>query len=68
MEKKQDFKNSLKTDLNYQTQVDVFMPHKPKIIVDGPMHPTAHMEQHELQEEYEEILNKVMGEEDNERE
>ena len=50
MEKKQDFKNSLKTDLNYQTQVDVFMPHKPKIIVDGPMHPTAHMEQHELQE------------------
>ena len=26
MEKKEDFKNSLKTDLNYETQVDVFMP------------------------------------------
>ena len=68
MEKKEDFKNSLKTDLNYQTQVDVFMPHKPKIIVDHPIHPTAHMEQEELKEAYNRIYKEVLGKEDDERE
>lgn len=42
-------------NMNYETLVDSFMPHKPKIIVDRPIHPERRMEEQELLEEYERI-------------
>lgn len=42
-------------NMNYETLVDSFMPHKPKIIVDRPIHPERCMEEQELLEKYEEI-------------
>lgn len=42
-------------NMNYETLFDSFMPHKPKIIVDRPIHPERCMEEQELLEEYERI-------------
>ena len=41
--------------MNYETIVDSFMPHRPRIIVDHPIHPERCMEEQELLEEYEKI-------------
>lgn len=49
----QDIKQS--GNMNYETLVDSFMPHKPKIIVDRPIHPERRMEEQELLEVYEKI-------------
>lgn len=49
----QDIKQ--KTNMNYETLVDSFMPHKPKIIVDRPIHPERRMEEEELIAVYERI-------------
>lgn len=42
-------------NMNYETLVDSFMPHKQKIIVDRPIHPERRMEEQELLEAYERI-------------
>lgn len=42
-------------NMNYETLVDSFMPHKPTIIVDRPIHPERRMEEHGLLEIYENI-------------
>lgn len=49
----QDIKQN--RNMNYETLVDSFMPHKPKIIVDRPIHPERRMEEQELLEVYEKI-------------
>ena len=41
--------------MNYETLVDTFMPHKPRIIVNHPIHPERCMEEEELSNEYERI-------------
>lgn len=43
-------------DMNYETLVDSFMPHKSRIIVDHPIHPERCMEEQELLEKYERIF------------
>lgn len=40
---------------NYRTQIDTFMPHCERIIVDRPVHPSKKLEEAELAEEYERI-------------
>lgn len=42
-------------NMSYETIVDSFMPHMPRIIVDHPIHPERCMERQELLEEYERI-------------
>lgn len=42
-------------NMNYETLVDSFMPHRKKIIVDCPIHPERHMEEQELLDVYERI-------------
>lgn len=42
-------------NMNYETLVDSFMPHMPRIIVDHPIHPEKCMEEQELLNKYEEI-------------
>ena len=42
-------------NMNYETLTDSFMPHKPRIIVNHPIHPERCMEEQELLEEYERI-------------
>ena len=42
-------------NMNYETLVDSFMPHKPRIIVNHPIHPERCMEEQELLDKYEEI-------------
>lgn len=41
--------------MNYETNVDSFMPHRARIIVDHPIHPERVMEEAEMMEEYEKI-------------
>lgn len=49
----QDIKQN--TNMNYETLVDSFMPHKPKIIVDRPIRPERRLEEEELLAVYEKI-------------
>lgn len=57
-----EFQNTNKNEnINYDTLVDSFMPHKPTIIVDRPIHPERRMEEHDLRETYESIYSKIIG-------
>ncbi len=42
-------------NMNYETIVDSFMPHKERIIVDHPFHPEQCLEKQELKEKYKNI-------------
>ncbi|MCM1262115.1 MAG: hypothetical protein NC313_05275 [Butyrivibrio sp.] len=42
-------------NMNYETLVDSFMPHMPRIIVEHPIHPEKRMEEQELRDKYKKI-------------
>lgn len=47
--------NKQNGNMNYETLVDSFMPHRQRIIVVHPIHPERCMEEQELLKEYEKI-------------
>lgn len=61
-EKEEKFRKKL-SPMNYETVVETFMPHKERIIIDHPIHPERTIEEAELEEEYNRVYKKYMGDE-----